>query len=142
MNIPQLQKKKIKWNILCCIKKDGANQDEKGFKLSFTIPDFQNFIPPNGNVTDFNLYVELGTRYPKLKTGIYTDSSACCLVSETSEGISLHGISHDLQKLRELIAKMLSSGSMRPKINHTEKTPSMQQLLVEWSEAILVLAKK
>ena len=143
MNIPHLQKKKPRWNILCRIKKDRSNPNEKGFGLSFTTDNIDHFVPPNGIVVGFNLYAELGFDYPKLKIGIYTDrSNSCCLITKTSKGIYLHGISDDLQKLKEVISKILSSAGMRPTVSHKGDTPSVQQLLIEWSEAILSLGKK
>lgn len=138
-----LPNKRSKWNILCRLQGDGeSDQDKKEIKLSFTTENFEHFVPPNGNVTDFNICTELIGNYPELKVGIYTDPLACCLVTNIPEGICLHGVSHDLQKLRDLIFKILSSAGMRPKVTHHQDTLSSQQLLLEWSEAILSTTKK
>lgn len=133
-------KKKPQWNIFCKIKKDPLDKKEKGVQLSFTTYDFLNFVPPNGNVSDFNLCAELGLNYPNLKPGIYTDPSACCIITKKSNGIYLNGASNDWQKLNVLIAKIISSASMEPKIVH-EENASLQQIIAEWTEAILFLSK-
>lgn len=131
--------KKSKWHIFCEIKTEGQ---EKKFKLSFTTNEYLNFVPPNGDVSNFHIHGELSSNHSQLKPGIYyMDSSSRCLVSETSNGISLVGVSHDWQKLKELLSRLLSSAGMEPRITHT-KDISMQEILTGWTEAIFALMKQ
>jgi hypothetical protein len=123
-------KRKTKWDIFCRIKNNNSDQDEKGFQLSFTPDDFVNFVPPDGQVSDFNLRGELGSNHSKPKTGIYKGSSAYCLVGVEEGKLYFHGISHDWQKLKELAAKIVSSASMEPMILHTQDTPLKVMLII------------
>lgn len=134
-------KKKSKWNIFCRIKEDVSDPLAQGSRLSFTTHDYLNFVPPNGEVTNFNLYAELlNSNFSKLKSGVYGNCYACCLINTGPQGIYLHGVSHDWQKLKELLAKMLSSAGMEPKVIHQENIPAHQSM-IEWTEAIFALQK-
>ncbi len=102
--------------------------------------NFLNFVPPDGDVAEFNLHAELGPSFKKIKLGIYRNSSACCHVMQTSKGIRLHGITHDWPKLSELVAKIISAASMTPNVIYTEDTPP-EDILLGWTEALLALTK-
>lgn len=132
--------KKPKWNIFCRIKEDISDTSTQGLKLSFTTHDYINFVPPNGHVTNFNLHTELlSSNFQKLKAGVYRNSHACCLINIDHQGVYLHGASHDWQKLKELLAKILSSAGMEPKVIPLENT--LHESMIEWTEAIFSLQK-
>lgn len=132
--------KKPKWNISCRINKNLSDQTEKDWQVSFTMYNFQNFVPPDGDITDFNIHSDLGFCYKKLKVGIYETPIACCLITETPNGIYLLGISHNWEKLRELIAKIISSAGMEPTITHATDDP-LFLLLTGWTKAVQSISR-
>ena len=133
--------KKPRWNIFCRIRENISDTSTQGLRLSFTTYDYLNFVPPNGQVTNFNLHTELlSSNFPKLKAGVYASPSACCLVVVNSQGICLHGVSHDWQNLKEFISKILSSAGMIPKVTYPENVQA-HQIMIEWTEAVLTLQK-
>jgi hypothetical protein len=135
-----LGKKRSSWNIKCCLLAKIPEYPED-VRLSFTMEDFRNFIPPDGKVTQFSVHAELRTNHPKLKLGIYTDEGACCFVWAQKENFALHAVSDNWDTLRSFLCKILSEAGMRPKIDYVEEAVSHEVLAI-WTRAITEMSRK
>lgn len=137
--------KRPKWILFCKVRKNTSDPIDTGMRLSFTTHDYLTFIPPNEPTSDFNIHTSISSEllmshFPKLKPGIYRTKHACCLIVSSPQGISLHGASHQWEKLKELIAVMLSSAGMEPRVAH-EENASIHQLMIEWTEVLFALER-
>lgn len=129
------------WVIHCRVKNDRTEPGEEYFVLSFTMNSYSMFTPPDGHVKDFHICAQLFDSYPKVKTGIYRNSDACCLVQDTSEGKSLHAVSHQWEKLREFTAHIVSDAGMQPFLSCNDPT-FQDKFQMSWTAALLSLPKE
>jgi hypothetical protein len=133
-------KLKTKWNIRCKLINLERKYGRKYFPLSFTLNDYLVFTPPDGVLKDFHLYGDLHSSYPKVKPGIYRNSHACVLIRENSQGKYLQGFSHNINKLQEFTAKILSSAGIEPVLFY-DNPESAHDFMTDWTDALLLLQK-
>lgn len=129
-------KRNQNWKISCEIMQNTDKGSVSRIALSFTTSDFQNFVPPDGTVVNFQIIGEVVISNSKLQQGIYSlDRSSFCLVTKTKKGFHLIAISSVWTKTRELLSKLLSSAGMEPEIPLAENSSS-GEIISEWSKIL------